>query len=392
LVGKLSARVYHTYIDHVMDNGTLRNATVTSVSNPDRDTHGARFAADLNLSAATTMKVGADWRDDEHTLRTTTNYLNLPRVKDYESTTTGLFGELTHHLADGRRVVGGLRRDAWEGTRFNSTTGATIANADRDLTAGFLRYEQDLSGRPATAFVGLGHNERPMDYWEAVNKIGLSATSNLNPEKTTQMDAGLLWKSESLRGSVSAFYAKVNDYILTRKNGTASCANSNGCAENVDATRYGAEADLAYKLNDSMTLRGSLAYVHANNDTHNTALGQTPPLEAKLGADYKMGAWAWGGVLRMVAKQDRIHAGYGNIVGQDRAAAPPGFATLALNGSYKAGKKSLISFGIDNVLDKNYYEHISRTDSAVTGYTTDTTTAINEPGRFVWVKATLATD
>lgn len=400
LLGKLSARVYHTYIDHVMDNYSLRTKPVGNymVNNPDRETDGARVSADLNLNASITFKVGADWRDDVHTLRTVSNatqsvadaYVNNPRLKDYASTTTGLFGEVTHQLANDRRVIGGLRHDQWDAERFNA--GASLATASRDLKAGFVRYEQDLSSQPATAYIGLGHNERPMDYWEAVNKVGLSTTSNLNPEKTTQLDAGLLWKTESVKGSLSAFYSKVNDYMLTRAYLTSSCTNANGCSENVDASRIGAEADVAYRLTDAMTLRGSMSYVHADNDTMNVPLAQTPPLEARLGADYKLGAWSYGGVLRMVAKQDRIHSGYGTIVGQDRATATPGFATLALNGSYKAGKKSLISFGIDNVLDKNYYEHISRTDAGVTGYTTDLTTAINEPGRFIWVKATLATD
>jgi iron complex outermembrane recepter protein len=401
LLGKVSARVYHTYIDHVMDNYSFRplvdgidgGTEITdadkAVSNPDRDTSGARVSADLNVAAQTTLKLGADWRDDAHTLRTTTNYLNLARDKDYASTMTGVFGELTHTLANDRRVIAGLRHDAWDAERF--IAGVSAATATQNLMAGFARYEQDLTGQPATVFVGMGHNERPMDYWEAVNKIGLSATSNLNPEKTDQLDAGLLWKTDTIKGSLSAYYAKVGDYILTRTNGTAWCANLNGCAENVDATRYGAEADLAYKLNNQMTVRGSLAYVHADNDTHNTALAQTPPLEGRVGLDYKAGAWSYGGVVRAVASQDRVHVGYGTIVGQDQGATA-GFATLALNASYKPNKKSLVSVGVDNVFDKTYFEHISRADAAVTGYTTDTTTRLNEPGRFLWLKATLATD
>jgi iron complex outermembrane recepter protein len=401
LLGKVSARVYHTYIDHVMDNYSFRplvdgidgGTEITdadkAVSNPDRDTSGARVSADLNVAAQTTLKLGADWRDDAHTLRTTTNYLNLARVKDYASTMTGVFGELTHTLANDRRVIAGLRHDAWDAERF--IPGVSAATATQNLMAGFARYEQDLTGQPATVFVGMGHNERPMDYWEAVNKIGLSATSNLNPEKTDQLDAGLLWKTDTIKGSLSAYYAKVGDYILTRTNGTAWCANLNGCAENVDATRYGAEADLAYKLNNQMTVRGSLAYVHADNDTHNTALAQTPPLEGRVGLDYKAGAWSYGGVVRAVARQDRVHVGYGTIVGQDQGVTA-GFATLALNASYKPNKKTLVSVGVDNVFDKTYFEHISRADAAVTGYTTDTTTRLNEPGRFLWLKATLATD
>lgn len=398
LVGTLSARVYHSYIDHVMDNYSLRTKTVTNymISNPDRETDGARVSTDLNLSAQTRFKVGADWRDDAHSIRylngtnmgatSLTNwYENYARQKDYASTTTGVFGEWTYTLADDRRVIAGLRHDNWDAERFTTTatTSTSLATASRNLKSGFARYEQGLSGQPATAYIGLGHNERPMDYWEAVNDNGLSASSNLNPEKTTQLDAGLLWRGERLKGSVSVFYAKVNDYIL------ALTTTSN---RNIDATRYGSEADLAYKLDEQLTVRGSVAYVHADNDTMGVPLAQTPPLEAKLGVDYKMGAWSVGGVVRGVAKQDRIDPGHGTIVGVDRATATPGFATLALNGSYKPNKQSLISFGIDNVLDKNYYEHISGTDAGVSGYLTDTTTAINEPGRFIWVKASVNID
>ncbi len=402
LVGKLSVRLYHTYIDHVMDNYSLRtNANCgagadnsCSVSNPDRDTNGARVSADLNLGEKNILKLGADWRDDEHTLRNRMNtslalaqaYVGVARAKDYESTTTGLFGELTHRLADSRRIIGGLRHDSWDATRYNA--GVFVAGADRDLVSGFARYEQDLSGPANTAstfYLGLGHNQRPMDYWEAVNKIGLSAVSNLNPERTTQLDTGLLWKNKAISGSVSIFYAKVDNYILTRANGIAGCANMNGCAENVDATRYGGEADLAWRFAPHWTLRGSLAYVHADNDTRNVPLAQTPPLEGRLGLDYATGPWTFGGVLRMAAEQDRVDVGYGNIVGQDYGRTP-GFATLALNAAYKPDKRLLVSAGIDNVFDKTYSEHLARDNTFEAG----TNTRVNEPGRFIWAKLNYA--
>jgi iron complex outermembrane receptor protein len=397
LVAAVSARVYHTYIDHVMDNYSLRTKTAMNymVNNPDRETDGARVSTDLNLGDMTVLKLGADWRDDTHTLRTASNpsqavadaYASLARVRDYESTTAGAFGELTHHLSQDRRVIGGLRYDNWDATRYSYPSGAVLASAERDLSAGFVRYEQDLAGKPLTAYIGVGHNERPMDYWEAVNKIGLSAISNLNPEQTTQLDTGVLWKSSAVNGSLSAFYAKVNDYILTRTNGTAGCANANGCAENVDATRYGLEADLAWKLASAFTLRGSVAYVFAENDTMDQPLAQTPPLEGRLGLDYVTGDWTLGSVLRMVARQDRVHVGYGNIVGQDYGETA-GFATLALNASYKPGKRSLVTVGVDNVLDKTYSEHLARDNTFAAG----PSTRVNEPGRFFWGKINVSFD
>jgi iron complex outermembrane receptor protein len=397
-ITNLNARVYHSYIDHVMDNYTRRPdpaANKFSAMNPDRETDGARVSIDLALNDQNALKLGADWRDETHTKRMKMNvadaaaanaYKNLPRTKDYSSEILGVFGELTYTLDLKSRVISGLRMDDWDGTKFAS--GAVIGDQSENLYAGFLRYEKDLEAQPATAYIGFGHNERPMDYWEAVQYDGIHGP--IHPEKTNQLDAGLVWKSEKVQGSLSAFYAKVKDYILIT--GAAESMGDNQTAneiENVDATRYGAEADAAYKLNNNLTLRGSLAYVHADNDTENVPLAQTPPLEGTLGLDYQTGAWTLGGIVRMVAKQDRIDAGSGTVVGVDEATATPGFTTLALNASYAPDANMRFSFGVDNVFDKTYAEHINQDYVNITGYLIETGERIYEPGRSVWVKANL---
>jgi iron complex outermembrane receptor protein len=389
-ITSLNARVYHSYIDHVMDNYSRRPDPGANYSamNPDRETDGARVSIDLALNDQNALKLGADWRDETHTSRmamtptekatasaATDAIRTKPRVEDYSSEILGVFGELTHTLDPKSRVIGGLRMDDWDGSRPSN------GSASENLYAGFARYEKDLEGQPATAYIGFGHNERPMDYWEAKQYGGLTTTSALNPEKTNQIDAGILWKNNELQGSLSAFYAKVDNYILI---------GPSLASRNVDATRYGAEADAAYKLDNNLTLRGSLAYVHADNDTMNVPLAQTPPLEGTLGLDYQTGAWTLGGVVRMVAEQDRIHAGYGTVAGVDETTATPGFTTLALNASYAPDANMRFSFGVDNVFDKTYAEHINQDYVDIAGYLGDTTSArINEPGRSVWVKANL---
>jgi iron complex outermembrane receptor protein len=406
LLQKLSAQLDYNYIDHVMDNYSLRPASAMyMVNNPDRETKSAKLSAELALSGATLLTVGADWQGNEHTLRKASGmtqaaadaYTSKPRMLDMETEITGLFGELRHELDGGKRIVAGLRYDGWSADRYNSMTGAALASDSADLSSGFVRFEQDLAGLHGAAFIGLGHAERPMDYWEASTYSGLAPASKLNPEKNTELDAGLTWRNDELSGSVSVFYSKVDDYILTYSSTSgaspylaANCASTTSgmtttwnCSGNVDATRYGGEADLAWMFAPQWTLHGTLAYVHADNDTLDVPLAQTPPLEGKLGLDYKTGPWAMGGVLRMVSRQDRVQVGYGNIVGQD-IGATAGFATLALNASYKPNRQLLISAGVDNVFDKTYAEHISRSGAAVVGYSTDT--RVNEPGRFVWAK------
>ena len=402
LVRNVTARVYHSYIDHVMDDYSLRTADSNAAAmNPDRETNGARISLDLDLNPKNQLKLGADWRDDEHTARNKMDmsmpmnmtvaqasaYTSLPRLADYESQFLGVFGELTHKLNAEQKIIGGLRLDDWSADRWSvssSMSDTSIPNQtyigakSETLPSGFVRFEQDLAN--AKTYIGFGHNERPMDYWEATKYTGLQASSSLNPEKTNQLDAGLIWRNNQIQGSLSAFYAKVDDYILVKSDNTSS---------NIDATRYGTEADVAYKLDSNLTLRGGIAYVRAENDTRNVPLAQTPPLEGTLGLDYKAGAWTFGSVFRAVAKQDRIDEGYGTIVGQDLSSATAGFGTLALNANYQADESMRFSFGMDNVFDKTYAEHISKSAASITGYSDATGVRVNEPGRSVWLKANL---
>ena len=49
-----------------------------------------------------------------------------------------------------------------------------------------------------------------------------------------------------------------------------------------------------------------------------------------------------------------------------------------------------LTAGIDNLFDKTYAEHISRSGDMVAGF--DQLDRVNEPGRTVWLKAQFALD
>ena len=394
---KLELQANYNYIDHVMDNYSLRTKAATAAyswNNPDRETHGLRASADLALGAATSLTLGADRQDNTHTLRSYSGMTLVSidarrRGRDLEATTSGVFGELTHELAKTDRLIAGLRHDNYSADRYNATTGAANGSADENLASGFLRWEHDLANLPATGYLGLGHGERAMDHWEATTYNGLTATGKLNPEKNTQLDLGMVWNGQRVNGSVSAYYSKIDDYILTRA--TGMCSMPGRCTSmNVDATRYGLEADFAWRFATQWTLRGAYAYVHADNDTMDVPLAQTPPQELRLGLDWQSGPWSAGALARLVDSQDRVQVGYGTIVGQD-IGKTAGFGTLALHGSYRFDKRTQLAAGIDNLFDKTYAEHISRGGAAVLGYD-PATTRVNEPGRFVWAKLSVKFD
>ncbi|MCP5310888.1 TonB-dependent copper receptor [Cognatazoarcus halotolerans] len=398
-LAKLEAQLYRNYVDHVMDNYSLRTATgMKMVSNPDRETTGGRIAATLNVAPSSVLDLGIDFQKNEHSLRSASSmmsdpdYESLDRKPDMRFETLGIFAELAHELDDTDRVIGGLRLD--RSTAEDQRTGKTSSGTKEtdDLAAAFLRWERALGGGK-TLYAGIGHSERAADYWERTKNpaatspmmTGAASTFSLAPEKTTQLDLGAIHRAGPLQASVSLFYAKHRDYILIEQLPLVSSFAST--ARNIDATTYGLESDMSYRLAPRWTGTATLAWVHGKNDTDGTPLAQIPPLEGRLGLEYDTGVWSAGALWRLVGGQHRVDVGAGNIVGQD-IGPTAGFGVFSINAGYRVRKDVLVSAGIDNLFDKTYAEHISRSGAMINGY--EQTTRVNEPGRTFWLKARLA--
>lgn len=415
LVEKVWAQAYYNYVDHVMDNYSLRDQPLAnrfSAMNPDRITTGARAGVVLAPSEPWRLTLGADTKRDIHRARNAMNrasgdaaddtFRSLPYEEDMRFDQFGVFGEAAYRDADGGRTVAGLRIDqhaAKDGRRcvagmymngmcmmvpVNRTRGET----DRaTLRSGFVRYEGEYA--LGNWYAGLGHAERFPDYWERLlrdeNTLN-SAFLSIRPEKTTQLDVGTHWQQGAWSGSLSGYYGKVRDYVLLTWIAPTR-------VRNVDATLVGLEADVAWRFARNWRTTGTLAWVRGENDTDDTALAQQPPLEARLMLEYDDGTFSYGGLLRMVADQRRVDIGSGNIVmnGQDIGPSS-GFAVVSLNAGWRAAKGVLLTAGIDNLFDRTYAEHLSRTGSSLPGFVFPANTRINEPGRNVWVKAQFALD
>lgn len=391
LVAQVKARIYHNYVDHVMDNYSLRyNAPganmmtgepANMVSNPDRKTQGAALSTVLDIRPGLQLETGAEHQRNDHSLRKASDpllepdYRSKTRIDDMRFTSNALFAEATQQLDGGDSLHAGLRvtRDEAEDLRSGKTTSSTEDN--QWLTSAFARYEQQLNSN-TRSYIGLGYTERAADYWERTRNPAAS-TFALNPEQTTQLDIGLVYSSTDIKASVSAFYAHHNDYILIEKLSAVA-------ARNIRATTLGTEADLAWRFAPNWTSTSTLAWVYGENDSEDRALGQMPAPELRLGLNYEQGVWSAGGLLRGVSKQSRVAVNQGNIVGQD-IGKTSGYAVFSLHAGYQVMENLLVTAGIDNLFDRNYAEHISRNGETVAGY--ETTTRINEPGRNLWLKA-----
>lgn len=413
LIAKIEGQVYYNSVDHVMDNYSLRSftpspmGTTPSASNPDHRLSGGRGLVVLNATLLTTAKFGVDFRSSRHRVRSTKNqparpYQSLPRVADAAIDNCGVFGEVAQDLPLHQRLIAGLRLDEWR-AEDKRTSIAGMMSSSPNPTAherrkethpeGFLRYEHDLNGRLGTVFVGLGYTERAPDYWELIpnESFGTKSSFRVRPEKTIQLDPGLNLRRGPFTASVSTFYNEVSDYILVQTNvpktgGMGMAASKVTVTRNIEASSWGGEAGLDCRLDEHWKLDASLAYVRGRNRTDKLPLAQQPPLEARVGLAYMASAWSVGGLARFVDAQNRYALNQGTIVGQDLGRTG-GFAVFSVNAGWSVSARALVTAGADNLFNRVYAEHLSRTSGAVTGY--PVTTRINEAGRTVWMRLTL---
>ena len=401
VLDSIEAQVYYNYADHVMDNYSLRTPSGTGMmagpmaSNVDRRTLGARIKATWRWADYQLIS-GIDAQTNEHRKRSgmgIDTYKEQNWSKDADFHNYGAFGELTWYAAERDRVITGARVDRASAKDYRAKLGSGMmarANPTLDKTradtlpSGFIRYEHDLADSPTTVYAGLGHAQRFPDYWELFSPTSgptgsVNAFDAIKPEKTTQLDVGLQYKTPDLEAWVSAYAGEVRDYILFDYSRGASQA------QNINARIMGGELGAAYQLTSHWKADATLAYAWGKNSTDGKALPQMPPLDTRFGLTYSEDDWSAGALWRVVAAQNRIDRNAGNVVGKDYAKSA-GFGVFSLNGAYRINANLKVSAGVDNLLDKNYSEHLNMAGNAGYGYPANDPRPINEPGRTLWTK------
>jgi len=163
-----------------------------------------------------------------------------------------------------------------------------------------------------------------------------------------------------MKGTV--FYSNVWDYITVhrqrRVNGNPVVAEDSAYSyANVDARFYGLEADLRANLFDNFFLLGGASYVQGSKDTNSNLnirdkdVAEVPPLKARLGLRYDTGFWFVEGETIATATQNKVDSDL-----KEQKTSGYGILNLKAGVNYK---NVALTAGVDNVLDKKYYEHNS---------------------------------
>ncbi len=392
VIKKVEAQVDYSYNDHVMDNFSLRKfnpadgMSMPMASNVARRTLNARVAMTQDWGKLQLIS-GIDSQKNEHTKRSgslMSPYQNKARVGDMDFESYGAFGELSYAFNDQHKLVTGARLD-----QVKIDNLATDTERKETLPSGFVRIESELAEHVKT-YAGLGYVERVPDYWELFSTKYHQSTgttfANLENEKTAQFDAGYQYEQGAFKSWASVYAGLIQDYILVAYTPTGSMGRLEAKSRNVGATIAGAEAGVAYQLTDQIQADISAMYSWGENTTDHTALPQIAPLEGRFNLRYVQEKYNLGLLWRVVAAQDRTSYREGNIIGYDLEESK-GFGTLSLNGTYNIQKDLDLSVGIDNVLNKNYAEHLNKLGSSGFGYAA--TEQFNNIGRNYWARISM---
>ncbi|MCK5898324.1 MAG: TonB-dependent receptor [Methylococcales bacterium] len=395
---ELDIRYNYTHVNHAMDNYSLRQLEPFHefvVMGQYWNRHFAKVESTIEINPEIELVLGAEYTHDSYDANAAgglAEFVDIPdnisqedrnHILDFDN--IGIYGELSYEPNDNLRMVSGLRVDSL-GTRTGlmHAAGETIplvlsgSNKHRRqfLFASFLRMEYNFDEIPLMFSMGYGHAERAADYWEVYSNDGF----DLKQERNNEVDLALAYQGDKFKAELSGFYSHITDFILVHRGDSA---------DNIVAQRVGAEFTTSYALHDYLTVRGQVSYVHGRNLTQNVALAQTPPLEGTIGLNFHYGDFTAMINTRLVQEQKRVHASYGNSLALDTTPTI-GFITSSLELGYKPHPAVEFKFGMDNIFDKTYTEHLNRNASASSGG--PSVLKLNEPGRSFWGRISIDFD
>ncbi|WP_078462919.1 TonB-dependent copper receptor [Solemya velum gill symbiont] len=408
MLDKLKIEAYRSEVAHVMDNYTLRTPPMMmdDMRAPSTsDTTGGRIVLEVDSDIGH-WKMGVDMQNndrDADRFNDTSGNLNSVLWPGVSIDQTGAFVELEHDLELTNRIIGGIRYDhvTSDASRadidppmmpmspnqlYSLYYGATAEKRTENNWGGLLRFEHDLDSGDML-YAGISRTVRTADATEKyIASNGMSPDARwvgnptLDPEKHHQIEAGAVLRGDKWELDASVYYTDVQDYILRDRNHNNGGNGNATIYRNVDASLYGFEASLNYQWNADWSSNFGLAYVHADNDTDDRPIAQTPPLEAVASLDYKASDWDAGARVRAAAKQTRVDddASTGSGLDVDQT---PGWAVVDLYGEYRVNSNVTVDFGVDNLFDEEYAQHLNRSSAF-----DPTQIQVNEPGISAWVK------
>jgi iron complex outermembrane receptor protein len=390
---QLRARLYGNDTEHGMTNYQLRTAPANGMNWRRNSATSEGWGGNIELEvsqASGALVMGVDYRDEQHDSRIDNPNMAaffVANFNDVESETSSLFVEKDLQLSD--QVFGQLGARI---SRIENSAGDVNATPAMMMPpAGMLRdnFNASNNGRTdnttdvvaklsyrhseqTTLYLGLAHKQRVPGYQELYLWLPLESTGgladgnlytgdpDLEVETNREVELGVDWTGRSLTLSPRVFYREVDDYVQGEP-GTVAPAimftammrpdgNPPLRFSNIDASFWGADVALSYKISDEWQVNAVANYVRAETDD-DQPLYRISPLNG-----YATLQWQQedrGALLRIrgFAEQDRVSDTH-----FEQATAGGGIVDLS--GHKQVTEKVRLTLGVDNLADKHYRQHL----------------------------------
>ena len=422
-IERIEATAYASFVDHVMDNYSLRPRLTPPFLRVDStsDTFGGTLRTGLAV-AGQTVETAIDYRRNERdaTRFSGPNAGNVTVVQSVmwpgiDIDEIGLAAEAAFEPAQGLRLVTGLRYDLVRVTygRANQRAAATGRTANdlyrafygvtaADTTehnAGGLVRAEIAAGDGMMAFAGVSRSVRTADTTErglAGDMGGLGAMSrawvgkpDIAPEKHHQAEAGLSVSRETWAVDATSYLNLVDDYILRdsarAQTGILIFAPDADVYRNIDALLAGVELRGEWQMRPSLALRADATYTYGKDRDGDRPLPQIPPLQGALHLDWQaLQMVSVGGTLRYAARQTRVDTDPRTGTGRD-VRKTAGYAVLDLRASVSPISDLELTAGVTNLFDVTYANHLNRSNVF-----DPVEVQVNEPGRAFYLQGRIA--
>lgn len=343
-----------------IDNPNNPMFFVTAFNDAERRVTGLYLERNMQLDSAWLLELG----------------LRYNRVEMDADVVDGTPAQMSMMMGGGMgAMMGGMMMSPGATLRDDFNSAKRDQNDDNFDAVAKLYYQANSE---LSYYLGLAQKTRSASYQERYLWLPLEATGGLADGRTytgnIELDAeiaheielGFDYSGDALTLSPRLFYRDVGDYIQgTESNSSAAVSfvammnGMNGTANppplqfnNVDAEIYGFDMDWQYRLDSHWSLSGIVNYVRGKRDDVDDNLYRIAPLNTTLAMNYQ--STSWGATLesQLYDKQDKV-----SDTNSEQETA--GYGLVNARGYWQLSGETRLGFGIDNVLDKSYRDHLT---------------------------------
>lgn len=404
----LKAKIYYSYIDHVMTNEFRPAYKMThSVTPVTATNYGGRFELGLKSGKKNITYAGMDYqyigKDGSRSRDVYINGCTTPPThfdppkhfddkvwQDSHKSDVGIFIENKLQIARGFEWQAGIRGDFTSfaindpENDFNELYGGSIKPDNKfDMAINsILTYQLNdnweiqwavaLAQRsPDLTELFINHLSVGSDAYEYVGNPNLKSESNFQNDLIIEKSGEVV----SLYGDV--FYSNLSNYItavvdttIPRKYMKCKDPKFTKRFTNIDKafmTGFEAGMDIHFLKHFEYSLGAS--YTYAQNITRDEPLSEIPPFTVNTALSYSISKFTARLNARFASEQTRVSTSFNE-------STTPGFNVFNLYINYSPWEFLDINAAITNIFDENYVEHLSRAYKSM-----ESQSLYYEPGR-----------